>query len=214
MYIIGLTGNISTGKSTVGVMLMEMGARYLDADAIAHEVMLKGGAAYAGVAKAFGRGVLGAGGEIDRRVLGALVFADPDQMARLEAIVHPVISVTLGARLDALANEEEQAGGRIVVVLDAIKLLESGLSALCDEVWAVTAPQEQQLARLMSTRGMTEADAWRRILAQPDPAVKVRRARVVLENSGSLADLRRKVSRAWKDAMKRAERQERGLVRA
>lgn len=204
MYIIGLTGNIGTGKSTVGAMLAELGARYLDADAVAHDVMLKGGSAYEGVVTAFGPAVVGADGQIDRRALGALVFSDAGEMARLEAIVHPAVSVALAARMDELSREDEAGSGGLVVVLDAIKLLESGLAAWCDEVWAVTAPRQQQVARLVATRGMSEAEALMRILAQPDPAEKARRARVVLYNAGTIASLRRQVARAWKAAMARA----------
>jgi dephospho-CoA kinase len=211
VYVIGLTGNIGAGKSTVGAMLVELGARYVDADEVAHEVMLRSGPAYQGVAVAFGPAVLGADGEIDRRALGAVVFRDAGQMARLEAIVHPAVSVALAARLDELAREDEaHAGDKLVVVLDAIKLLESGLAALCQEVWVVTAPREQQLARLVATRGMSEAEALTRIVAQPDPAEKVRRARVVLRNDGSLVALRRQVTRAWKAAVARADRKGRG----
>ena len=102
MYIIGLTGNIATGKSTVGRMLADLGARYIDADEIAHQVIRRGGAAFAGVVQAFGRGILDAGGEIDRRRLGAIVFADAARLRHLEAIVHPAV----------LAADRRGAGAR------------------------------------------------------------------------------------------------------
>jgi dephospho-CoA kinase len=163
LYLIGLTGNIATGKSTVGQMLTELGARVIDADAIAHAVTVKGQPAWFSIVAEFGEGILRPDGEIDRLRLGALVFADPAALRRLEAI----------------------------------KLMESGVADLCDAVWVVTCSPEQQLARLMRTRQMSEAEARQRITAQPPQAEKIARADVVIDNSGSLASTRRQVAQAW-----------------
>ncbi len=189
MYLIGLTGNIATGKSTVGQMLAKLGARVIDADAIAHEVTAKGQPAWFSIVAEFGEGILRPDGEIDRLRLGALVFADPAALRRLEAIVHPAV-------LERIAELLEQAA-EPVVVLDAIKLMESGVADLCDAVWVVTCSPEQQLARLMRTRQMSEAEARQRMAAQPPQAEKIARADVVIDNSGSLAKTRRQVAQAW-----------------
>ena len=190
MYIIGLTGNIGTGKSTVGKMLAGLGARYIDADRIAHRVMQRGQPAYQAVVAEFGENILDAKGEIDRAKLGSLVFGDPARLERLEQIVHPVV-------LQQVAQEVARAQ-EPVVVLDAIKLIESGMNTACDVLWVVTCREEQQVARLMKTRGMTETEALLRIRSQPPQEEKVRLADVVIDNSGSLARTRRQVLSAWK----------------
>jgi dephospho-CoA kinase len=189
MYIIGLTGNIGTGKSTVGRMLVELGARYVDADAVAHEVTRKDGTAYDAVVREFGRGILSPDGEIDRRKLGAIVFSDGAKMRRLEALTHPAVL----ARMGQVALEATGPA----LVLDAIKLLESGMRGLCDALWVVTCPKEQQVARLMGTRGLTRREALQRIEAQPPQEEKVRQADVVIDNGGSLEKTRRQVRVAW-----------------
>ncbi len=189
MYIIGLTGNIATGKSTVGRMLADLGTRYIDADEIAHEVIARGGAAFLDVLAAFGAGILDANGEIDRRRLGGIVFSDAARLRQLAVIVHPAVLARISEAL-ATAGEE-------VVVLDAIKLLESGLSLVCDTVWVVTCPRDQQLGRLLRTRGLTLEEALLRINAQPPQEEKARRADVVIDNGGSLASARRQVKAAW-----------------
>lgn len=189
MYLIGLTGNIATGKSTVGRMLAELGVRYIDADEVAHEAVARGGPAFAEVVAAFGVGILDVNGEIDRRRLGSIVFSDAARLRQLEEIVHPAVSARISQTL-ATTGEE-------VVVLDAIKLLESGLRAMCDVVWVVTCPRQQQLARLMRTRGLTTEEALLRINAQPPQEEKARRADVVIDNGGSLASTRRQVKAAW-----------------
>jgi dephospho-CoA kinase len=189
LYLIGLTGNIATGKSTVGGMLAKLGARVIDADAIAHEVTAKGQPAWFSIVAEFGEGILRPDGEIDRLRLGALVFADPAALRRLEAIVHPAV-------LERIAELLAQAA-EPVVVLDAIKLIESGVADLCDAVWVVTCSPEQQLARLRRTRGMSEAEARQRMAAQPPQAEKIARADVVIDNNGSLAATRRQVAQAW-----------------
>ncbi len=189
MYVIGLTGNIATGKSTVMAILAELGAEIIDADKVAHELMLPGAPAYVQVVAEFGAGILAADGEIDRKKLGAIVFADSERLRRLDDIVHPLVVRHVAAYLPLVK--------RPVVVMEAIKLIEAGMTALCDEVWVVTSPPELQAARLMQSRGLTRAEALTRINAQPPQSEKARVAHVVLANDGSLADLRRRIVDEW-----------------
>lgn len=189
MYVIGLTGNIATGKSTVMVALAAHGAEIIDADKVAHELMTPGAPAHTAIVAEFGDSILAPDGAIDRKKLGAIVFASPERLRRLDEIVHPLVVRRIAALLPQAA--------RPVIVIEAIKLIESGLTALCNEVWAVTSPPEAQAARLMRSRGLTQAEALARINAQPPQSEKARVARVVLENAGSLADLRRRIDDEW-----------------
>lgn len=189
---IGLTGNIATGKSTVLAYLQDRGAAVLDADKLAHAAMAPGGPAYDAVVAAFGQAIVGSGGVIDRKVLGAVVFADAAQLARLEAIVHPAVFV--------LAQQALDATDAPVVVIEAIKLLESGrLLRLCDEVWVVVADEATQIRRLMESRGMDEAEARRRMAAQSPQAEKVKQAHRVIDNSGSPAELYAQLDAIWNE---------------
>jgi len=189
VYIIGLTGNIATGKSTVGQMLASLGARYIDADAIAHQVMAAGTPVYRAILAEFGPDIITDNDQIDRRRLGDLVFADPARLRRLEEIVHPAVIRRIG---ELLAQATEP-----VVVIDAIKLLESGLAGMCHAIWVVTCPQAQQVERLMRTRGLSKEEALLRIQAQPPQEEKVRLANVVIDNSGDLSTTWRQVKEAW-----------------
>ena len=194
-YVIGLTGNIGTGKSTVLAYLAELGARVIDADKIAHEVMLPGGPAYEAVLAAFGPGILADDGHIDRARLGAIVFADPQALARLESIVHPAVF--------ARTQELVAAAKEPIVVIEAIKLLESGMARrMCDAVWVVTARPAVALARLIAQRGMDEAEARRRLDNQMPEAEKVTHADMVIDNSGSLEETRQQVKAAWQQVMR------------
>lgn len=188
--IIGLTGNIGTGKTTVLRMLAARGAYTIDADAIAHRVMEPGGSAYEAVVAAFGPEILNPDGTINRQRLGQIVFADPDRLARLEQIVHPAVIAAVNALIEQTTAP--------VVVVEAIKLLEAGMAAaMCDQVWVVTSPVEQQIERLMVERGMTREAAAARMAAQSPQSFKIGQADVVLDNSGTFADLERQVEAAW-----------------
>ena len=140
-----------------------------------------------------------ADGRIDRRALGAIVFADRAQLARLEGLTHPAVRVWIVARLATLARE----GARVAVV-DAIRLYEGGWAERCDETWVVTCDPEQQLARLMARNGFTEAEARQRIAAQPPQAEKVARADMVIDNSGTPAATRAQVDAAWARVIERS----------
>lgn len=217
LYLIGLTGNIACGKSTVLDLLREHGAQVLDADRVTHELQAPGQPVYHAIVAEFGPGILSAlAGPIDRRALGAIVFADPSALRRLEQIVHPVVRERITAWLEEIAYSMERdwrleiAPGvpnpqspishtqPPVAVIDAIKLLEGGWKQLCDAIWVVTCPPEQQLARLISTRSMREDEARARIVAQPPQADKVAQADLVIDNSGSLEATRQQVEVAWR----------------
>lgn len=190
--VIGLTGNIGVGKSTVMALLAELGADGIDADGVAHEVMEPGQLAYQQIVAHFGAAVAPDGGPIDRMRLGQIVFSDPAALAQLEAFVHPAVAEVIQQRLASSVAD--------VVVIEAIKLLEAGLSVqLCDQIWVVTAPRAEQIRRLMATRGLSEAEAVLRIDAQPPQADKVAQADVVIDNSGDLAAVRARVRRAWRE---------------
>lgn len=189
-YIIGLTGNIATGKSLVGEMLVRLGAEHLDADQLTHEVMGCGTPVWAQIVDRYGPQILGSDREIDRHKLGEIVFREPEALAQLERLVHPeVIDRTI---------EWIAASSAAVAVVEAIKLIESGMVArLCDALWVVTAPREVQVARLMAQRGLSEADAMLRVDAQLPQALKVARADVVIDNGGTVGSTWQQVQAAW-----------------
>jgi dephospho-CoA kinase len=188
--VIGLTGNIATGKSTVMEMLSALGAYPIDADALAHDAMRKGTAGHERIVDEFGPGALDAEGEVDRAALGRIVFSDPDALARLEAILHP--EVVKRAR-EIISERTEQA-----VVVEAIKLLESGLRSLCDAIWVVACRREQQVQRLTERRGLSREEANRRIDAQPAQEAKLAVADVIIDNGGSVESTRRQVEHYWR----------------
>jgi dephospho-CoA kinase len=216
VYLIGLTGNIACGKSTVLELLRQHGAQVLDADRVTHELQAPGQPVYHAIVAEFGPGILSApAGPIDRRALGAIVFADPAALRRLEQIVHPAVREQIQAWLESVATGDRGLGTGTaesansqspvpnpqfptVAVIDAIKLLEGGWKQICDAIWVVTCLPDQQLARLVSARGMREDEARARIAAQPPQADKVAQADVVIDNSGSLEDTRQQVEAAWR----------------
>ncbi len=188
-YVIGLTGNIATGKSVVRKMLEHLGAFTVDADALAHQATAKGGPAYAAVVKTFGEWLLTPEGEVNRASLARIVFADPAALARLEAIVHPFVSQAI----DVLVKRSPAP----VAVIEAIKLIETGLAKECDTLWVVNVPGPVQEARLIQKRKMSEAEAAQRIAAQPPQAEKLKAAAVVIDNSGTFEDAWTQVQAAF-----------------
>jgi dephospho-CoA kinase len=191
--IVGLTGNIGTGKSTVAAMLASLGAYVIDADKVAHEVMRPGTRVHAQIVDVFGPRVVTAGGEIDRQRLGAIVFSDPTSLKRLEAIVHPATLEAIERRIAATCAD--------VVVIEAIKLIESSLAEKCDSVWVTRCRQEQQIERIMRARDLSQAAAKKRIEAQPPQEEKVACADVVIDNAGSLSATREQVEAAWEETI-------------
>ena len=188
-FVVGLTGPIGAGKSTVAAMLRERGARVLDADAIAKDEQLRGTTGYSAIVQQFGTEVLGEDKEIDRRRLAGVVFADPRRLEQLERILHPrVISRILEAR-KMLPDDQ-------VLVVEAIKLIETSLRNACDRVWVVVAPRDQLGARL-ATRGLDEEAVTARLGSQASVAEFRHAADVVIENDGDRDALRAAVTAAW-----------------
>lgn len=198
LYVIGLTGNIACGKSTVVAMLRERGAAVIDADDVVHQLQRPGEPVYNRIVAMFGSGILASpGGPIDRPMLGAIVFNDKNALAKLEAIIHPAVREHVRSWLDEQRRAADAADEPRVAVIDAIKLLEGGYRAVCNAIWVVTCPPEQQLARLIQTRGLSEGEARTRINAQSPQSEKAAQADVVIDNSGTLADTAAQVDAAF-----------------
>lgn len=189
-YVIGLTGNIATGKSVVRRMLEHLGAYTIDADALSHRVITKGAPGYQPVLETFGKWLLDPDGQINRDKLGRLVFADPETLKQLEGIIHPYVRQAI----DILIKRAKQR----VIVIEAIKLLEGGLGKQCDAIWVADAPEEIQIERLMRKRGMSREDALQRVRSQPAQQDKLKAADVIIRNNGSYEDLWKQVSEMWK----------------
>lgn len=195
--IIGLTGNIASGKSTVLEYLRRKGAYIIDADKLTHRAMQPGGPAYDAIVSAFGCDILAEDGAINRAALGRIVFADPAALRRLEQIVHPAVFV--------LAQAELAQTDAAVVIVEAIKLLEAQrLLTLCHEVWVVTADPDVQVRRLVEQRAMSEAEARQRMAAQSPQAEKVRQATRVIENNGSPQALYAQLDAIWNELLTKA----------
>ena len=193
--VIGLTGPIGCGKSTVASWLAELGAVVVDADVVARDVVEGGSPALDEVAREFGPGLIRPDGSLDREALGHIVFADPVALARLERIVHPVVRPRILAAIAAAHAAHAPA-----VVVEAIKLVEGGLAELCDEVWLVTCAADDQRGRLQR-RGMTAADADQRIAAQGDIVARLTpRANRSIDTAGPVGKARRRVRIAWESA--------------
>lgn len=188
-YVIGITGNIGTGKSLVRKMLQHLGASTIDADGLSHQVMAPGAPAYKPVIEWFGKWILSDDGRVDRNRLGAVAFAHPVALKRLEALTHPII----GKGIDTLITRAKQK----VVAVEAIKLLEGDLKDRVDAIWVVDAPVEMQLQRLVEKRGMSELEARKRIAAQNSQEEKLQAATVVIKNTGDPNQTFAQVQAEW-----------------
>ncbi|MCC6314992.1 MAG: dephospho-CoA kinase [Thermomicrobiales bacterium] len=186
---IGVTGNIACGKSAVLDMLAELGAETIDADRVYHQLVAPGAPLLATIRERFGPAIVAPDGGLDRARLGAIVFSDPAALAALDTLVRTPVRAEIRRRVAASHAE--------VVAVDAIKLIESGIAADCDAVWAVTCAPEVQLRRLMARSGLDETEARRRITAQSPPEAKILVADTVIDNSGALAETRRQVAFAY-----------------
>jgi len=194
---VGLTGGIASGKSTVSAILRELGAVVIDADQLAREVVTKGTPGLAQVVEVFGPGILTPDGEMDRPAVGAIVFADEGKRRQLEAIIHPLV----GARSAELAAA---AGRGAVIVHDIPLLVETGQVDRFDLVLVVDAPVDVQLERLTAERGMTDEEAKQRVASQASRAERLAAADLVVENSGTLIDLDRRIDEVWATLEQRA----------
>ena len=187
--VIGLTGNIGVGKSTVMALLAGLGAVGIDADKVAHQVMEPGQPAYQQIMARFGRQIAPDGGPIDRLRLGQIVFSDPAALADLEAIVHPAVFQVI--------QRGVAAADAPVVMIEAIKLLEGPLAGICDQVWVTTCARTTQLERLRVCRGLDEAAAVARVDAQSSQKEKIARADVVIYTDGPLSATEEQFAAAW-----------------
>lgn len=201
MLRVGLTGGIACGKSHVLRRLATRGLDTIDLDQVAHALMAPGGAAFADVVAAFGPGILARGGTIDRKALGAVVFADPGARARIDALVHPLVRAEEAARAEAL-----EAEGRAVLVSDAALLVEAGAHLRFDRLVVVHCPPDEQLRRLRSRDGIPEAAARARIDAQMPVGEKRRYAHVAIETSGTVAETEAAADRLAADLLALAGR--------
>lgn len=193
-YVIGLTGNIATGKSVVRKMLQHSGAYTIDADQLAHQAMMPGAPAYKPIVATFGQFIVGADKRINRQMLGQMVFGNPEAMKKLEAITHPIIRQAV----DALVKRSKQR----VIVIEAIKLLDGDLKDWVDSVWVVNASKASQYKRLVGQRKMSEADAKQRILSQSPQENKVKQANVVIQNDSDVEKTWKQVQLQWEEIKK------------
>ena len=193
MRVIGLTGGIGTGKTVVSQILRELGAEVIEADRVGHEAYQPGTEAWQAVVREFGQDVLQPSGEIDRKRLGAVVFGDPKALERLNAIMHPRIYRMVEERLAKL-----RVHGVRAAVVEAAILIEAGWTPLVDEVWVVTAEEEEVIRRLQGRTALSEEQVRSRMRSQMSSAERVAHADVVIENKRDLADLRDQIESVWR----------------
>jgi dephospho-CoA kinase len=192
MRVIGLTGGIASGKSTISEALHEHGAVIIDADKVGHEAYLPGTETWQALVDHFSRDILTESGEIDRRKLGGIVFSDPSQREALQNIVWPRMKEMMRRRLDDLRKS-----GVTVAVIEAAVLLEAGWTDLVDEIWVAEVSEPVAIARLMARNNLTEADALARIRSQLSNEQRAARANVVINNDGTVAQARERLAEAW-----------------
>ena len=199
MFVIGLTGGIGTGKSEVSRLLGELGAEIIEADKVAHEAYEPGTPGWREVVEAFGEGVLDADERIDRKALGGIVFGDEEARERLNAIVHPIVRRLLEERIAELVRQ----GTRVAVIevpllVEAIKQ-QSRWTQMLDEIWVVTAPENDVVARVRARSGLDESAIRARIGSQATERERIEFADAIIDNGGSLEGLRREVTNLWRE---------------
>jgi dephospho-CoA kinase len=192
-FVLGVTGNIASGKSTVVRRLEENGAIGIDADLVYRELVGPGQPLLRSLADRFGEGIIAPDGSLDRPALGAIVFSDPAKLAELDALTHPAVIAEVDRRVASIDDG--------VVVIDAVKLIESGHADHCDEVWVVTIDTDAQMTRLMKRNTLPALEARRRVEAQPPMAPKLARADRVIDNSGTLEETHAQVDAGWRKIM-------------
>ena len=197
MLVIGLTGGIGTGKSEVTRMLEALGAAVINADQVGHEAYRPDSESWKEVVKSFGEQILRPDRDIDRQKLGAIVFADSDQLSKLNQIMHPRMARIVSDQLESLRGQ-----GTIVVVVEAALLFEAGWDSPVDEVWATDSPVETVIERLQARNGMSAEEVLKRIDSQMDRTERLARSQVVLDNSGSVTSLESAVSSIWESRVK------------
>lgn len=193
MYIIGLTGGIGSGKSTVGAMLAELGAVVIDTDQVAREVVAPGQAALTEIVNYFGDEVLLPDGTLDRKRLGKIVFADEQKRQVLNQITHPAIKHAVNQKLEQIAQERPNA----VVVIEAPLLVEAGMVDMVDEIWVATVEPEVQVERVMERDGLDYDAAWQRVQSQLPISARMAFSDVVIPTGQSLEELRQEIQKHW-----------------
>ncbi|MBI4198212.1 MAG: dephospho-CoA kinase [Chloroflexi bacterium] len=192
MFVIGLTGGIGSGKSEVTRKLLGLGAEVIDADRVGHQAYTPHTEAWEAVVAAFGQGILQLNSEVDRRKLGAIVFSDPKELARLNSIMHPRMFKMIQGQLEAM-----RARGVRVAVVEAAILIEAQWTPLTDEVWVVTSDEEVVVQRVKQRNNLPEEEIRRRIRSQLSNQERARHATVLIENNGSLEELNQHVQELW-----------------
>lgn len=193
MFVIGLTGGIASGKSTVSQMLAAKGAVIIDADKVGHEAFEPGTEAWREVVASFGQGILQPNGQIDRRKLGGIVFGNAEALARLNVIMHPKMQRLMAERLEALENQ-----GVKVAVLEAAVLFEAHWTPLVDEVWVTVVPPTTAVQRLKERNGLTEEQAWARLRSQMTNEERIRLSDVVINTDCPLSQEQQVVDKLWR----------------
>ena len=192
MLVIGLTGGIGTGKSEVAGLLQSLGAEVIDADQVGHEAYTPNSESWRAVVDAFGEEILRPDGQIDRGRLGGIVFSDPDQLEKLNGIMHPRMARMVGDKIEVLRDK-----GAPAVVVEAAVLFEAGWDSLVDEVWTTDSPVELVIERLQARNGMGEEEVMRRINSQMDRSERIERSDLVVDNSGDVTNLEETVKALW-----------------
>ncbi|MGD9714571.1 MAG: dephospho-CoA kinase [Thermomicrobiales bacterium] len=188
--LIGVTGNIGCGKSTVTSELARLGATIIDADLVYHDLIQPGTLLWSRILERFGKSIALPDGRIDRRALGSIVFSDPKALIQLESLTHPAIRAEVLRRVHDATTP--------VVAVSAVKLIEGGWKEICDVIWLVTCTEENQRSRLSESRQLSSADVDARLSAQPRIEAKLKLADVIIDNSGTLEETHAQIHRAWK----------------
>jgi len=192
MLVIGLTGSIGTGKSEAARQLEALGASVISADQVGHDAYTPNTEAWEQVVATFGRDILQEDSEIDRRILGAIVFADPGQLEKLNAIMHPRMARMVADKIEVLRGQ-----GVAVVVVEAALLFEAGWDSLVEEVWVTDSPENVVIERLGQRNGLSEEEARKRIHSQMGRAERLERSDAVIDNSGDMAGLESAIKELW-----------------
>ncbi|MFA4885864.1 MAG: dephospho-CoA kinase [Desulfotomaculaceae bacterium] len=211
MIVIGLTGNIGSGKSTVACRLASLGAKIIDADQVARKVVLPGAACLEEIVREFGSGILNALGELDRKKMGDVVFADPAARTRLNNIIHPWITEEIHREITRFKEHPELPGGAGVLVVDAPLLIETDLQHDVDEVWVVKVDLKEQLQRLAQRDGLAPEDVMNRLDAQLPQEEKLKYAHRIIDNSGEPGATIKQIDQNWADLMKEHSQQTSGI---
>lgn len=211
MPIIGLTGNIGSGKSTVSRRLKALGAQVIDADQVAREVVLPGTPALEELVASFGPGILNGSGELNRKKMGEIVFSDPQARTRLNEITHVRIKEAIRLKVEQFHAATTSPPGPGVLVIEAPLLIEVGLQLYVDEIWVVKIDEEKQIERISGRDSLSPAEAHSRIAAQLSQEEKLKYARRVIDNSGGPAETIRQVDNHWADFSKEHFRAKGGI---